>query len=465
MELKTPYFLLFLTTLGKFTFADWNTHASASDLYIHSNDTFSLELDDEQPNVLRGPPGSRHNLKFILTNNLRERQWFFLNQESEDDFVGNIDQTEPTVTGGSKYVVNVRNLIIPNNLPAGMKLRYALKARLDRNSKRRKREEDPNKRQGAVGGDSISWSPNNPGGSSNYNPGGSSNYNPGGSSNYNPGGSSNYNPGGSSNYNPGGSSNNNPGGSNYNPGGSSNYNPGGSSNYNPGGSSNYNPGGSSNNNPGGSNYNPGGSSSYNPGGGSYNPGGSNQYNPGGWDDHASYRTLATVQLDFLITEPDDDFEDETEPWTKVEYGADSADETCQAKPGEPNCEREIWWAKFRIQDEESGLHSVRVSPTGKDTYNDVVYYRHINFPIGTTTEREVYAAASCCIEGMRLEVTDVAGETAERYAVFDGTGSGGLSNTAIYAIIGACVGVVLIIVIVIVVVVCKKQYSEVSQNP
>ena len=52
--------------------------------------------------------------------------------------------------------------------------------------------------------------------------------------------------------------------------------------------------------------------------------------------------------------------------------------------------------------------------------------RHINFPIGTTTEREVYAAASCCIEGMRLEVTDVAGETAERYAVFDGTGSGNL---------------------------------------
>ena len=52
--------------------------------------------------------------------------------------------------------------------------------------------------------------------------------------------------------------------------------------------------------------------------------------------------------------------------------------------------------------------------------------RHINFPIGTTTEREVYAAASCCIEGMRLEVTDVAGETAERYAVFDGTGSGNM---------------------------------------
>ena len=39
-------------------------------------------------------------------------------------------------------------------------------------------------------------------------------------------------------------------------------------------------------------------------------------------------------------------------------------------------------------------------------------------------EHEVYAAASCCIESMRLTVKDVAGETAERYAVSDGTGSG-----------------------------------------
>merc|ERR1711976_407259 len=163
-------------------------------------------------------------------------------------------------------------MIMPN-LPEDMKIRYGLKARKELNKKRRKREENPN-RPGAVGGDSISWSPNNPGGSS-YNPGGSSN---------NPGGSS-YNPGGSS-YNPGGSSNNNPGGSSYNPGGSS--------------------------------YNPGGSN-YNPGGSSYNPGGSNSFNPG-FDDHASYRTLATVTLEFTITEADDDFEDDDEPWTKVEYG-------------------------------------------------------------------------------------------------------------------------------------------------
>ena len=42
---------------------------------------------------------------------------------------------------------------------------------------------------------------------------------------------------------------------------------------------------------------------------------------------------------------------------------------------------------------------------------------------------------------------------------------GGLSKTAIYAIVGASVGVILIIIIVVVVVVCKNKYSEVSQNP
>merc|ERR1712156_374836 len=197
MELRTPYLFLILTTLGSFASADWNTHSASTDLYIHSNDTFSLELSDEQPNSLRGPPGSRHNLKFTLRNNGRQRGFFMITQESADGFVGEIDRNEVSVNSGDQHTIHVRNMIMPN-LPEDMKIRYSLKARKEMNKKRRKREENPN-RPGAVGGDSISWSPNNPGGSS-YNPGGSSNNNPGGSS-YNPGGSS-YNPGGSS-YNPG----------------------------------------------------------------------------------------------------------------------------------------------------------------------------------------------------------------------------------------------------------------------
>ena len=51
-------------------------------------------------------------------------------------------------------------------------------------------------------------------------------------------------------------------------------------------------------------------------------------------------------------------------------------------------------------------------------------------------EHEVYAAASCCIESMRLTVKDVAGETAERYAVSNGTGSG--NSLIFYAVVKKC---------------------------
>ena len=92
-------------------------------------------------------------------------------------------------------------------------------------------------------------------------------------------------------------------------------------------------------------------------------------------------------------------------------------------------------------------------------------HRYTNFPIGTTKEQEVVAAAMCCVEGLRLRVTDVSGNVAEAHAIWDETGSG-LSATAIYAIIGACAAVVLIIVVVVAVVLCKKyRYDAVSQNP
>ena len=39
--------------------------------------------------------------------------------------------------------------------------------------------------------------------------------------------------------------------------------------------------------------------------------------------------------------------------------------------------------------------------------------RHLNFPIGSNQEHEIIAVASCCTQGMKLRVTDVAGEEAE----------------------------------------------------
>ena len=73
-------------------------------------------------------------------------------------------------------------------------------------------------------------------------------------------------------------------------------------------------------------------------------------------------------------------EDDTEPWTKMEYGAKSSDETCFYGPGKQGCHLEYWWVKFRIQDEDSGLHLIDVTPEGKEGYQNPqnqVYYRYI----------------------------------------------------------------------------------------
>merc|ERR1712223_1601322 len=395
MGSKSLYLLLFLTIFAPcLVLANPWSHSSSSSSYIHSNDTFTLELAENQD--LHGAPGSFHRLKFLLKNNEYRRTYFIVNQETEDGFQGRIDDNEFSVGSSDQHTINV-DLTVPQ-AKEGLKLIYTLTARKEDRNYRRKREEDPN-RPG----------PGPVGGSSGY-PGGSSNNNPGGSSNYNPGGSSNYNPGGSSNY----------------------------------------PGGGGQNNPGGSNFNPGG---------------------GGWNNvpqyhDPSHKIEASVVLQFTITEPGDDFEDDTGPWTKVEYGADSDDQTCTEgrQPGDPNCNDELWWAKFKIQDSKSGLHSVEVVPDGKETYNVQVYYKYMNFHIGTTAEKEVFAAASCCVDSMKLKVQDVGGKTSYAHAFWDGTNSG-LSKTALYAIIGASAGVVLIILIVVIVCVCKNKYSEVSQNP
>ena len=57
MGLKYPFFLLFVTTTL--------VYPSASNLYIYSNDTFTLELSDDQPYQLHGAPGTRRTLHFM----------------------------------------------------------------------------------------------------------------------------------------------------------------------------------------------------------------------------------------------------------------------------------------------------------------------------------------------------------------------------------------------------------------
>jgi len=403
--------------------AAWRTHSSSSSLYIHSNDTFTVTLSDNS--VLSGTPGSRHTLQFIVKSNVYGLSRYSASLESENNFRGRLSRDMITLNGGQQETITVTDLVIPQGTKNGMELLLSLVVRKEDNFRR--------KRQ--VGGSSQSGGSGYGGGSV----GGSSQ---GGGSNYNPG----YNQGGS---NVGGSSQ----GGGYNPGGSSQgggYNPGGNGGYGGGGS---NVGGSSQS---GGGYNPGGNTGYNP------DNGLNWNNDPGYNDPSNKREVRSTVV-FKVT--DEMEEDDTEPWTKIEYGAESDDETCTNGPGEPGCDLEYWWVKFRIQDEDSGLHLVDVKPGGKETYQNQVYYRYTNFPIGTTKEQEVVAAASCCLEGLRLRVTDVSGEVAEAHAIWDETGSG-LSATAIYAIIGACAAVVLIIVVVVAVVLCKKyRYDAVSQNP
>ena len=89
--------------------------------------------------------------------------------------------------------------------------------------------------------------------------------------------------------------------------------------------------------------------------------------------------------------------------------------------------------------------------------------RYENFPIGSTKEYDIVAAASCCIEGMRLLLTDVKGNQAERKAVNDGTGTP-MSKGLKWGLIGGGVALVIIIAIVVGVCCCKKRYSPVSSD-
>jgi len=421
MALHTTVILLIaVASFSRIVSANWGNHRSSNSQFIHSNDTFTLQLSTTQPNILHGPPDAFVNLEFVLHNKAR-RAYFSLRQSSEDGFTGRLDKANTVLDSNQQETIRVSQLRIPQR-KNGEKVLFTLTA--TKSPARRKRRED------APGGSVIS-----PGGI------GGSDTNQG---NYNPGGGSNYNPGGGSNYNPGG-------GSNYNPGGGSNYNPGGGSNYNPGGGSNYKPkpgGGGSNYNPGGSNYQPG-----------YNP---NDNNPN-WNNDPANRDELEITVEYVVTT--ELVEDDTKPWADVEYRADSSEETCQYGPSDlERCQNEWWDAKFKVQDEGTGLHLITVTNTGKPNYMNDVYYRYENFKVGTKNMHEIYARSVCCNEGMRLHVTDVAGNTADEYAVWDGTGSG-LTNTQIYIIIGSVGGVIVLIAIILIVVFVTRKYSRVPQEP
>merc|ERR1712226_822607 len=406
MALHTTVILL-IAVASRIASADWGTHQSSSSQYIHSNDTFTLQLSTTQPNVLHGPPDSYIDLNFVL-HNKAYMSYFMLSQSSEDGFTGRLSKRNTMLDANQQETIRVSGLKVPQRKNGEVVLFTLIASK--QQARRKRREEAP-------GGSVIS-----PGGGI-----GGSDTNPG---NYNPGG-------GGGNYNPGGS--------NYNPGGGGNYNPGGGGNYNPGGGGNYKPkpGG------GGNNYNPG-----------YNP---NDDNPNWNPNDPANRAELQITVEYVVTT--ETVKDDTKPWADVEYRADSSDETCQSGPSDlENCKNEWWGAKFKVQDEGTGLHLISVTNTGKPNYINDVYYRYKIYKIGSKNEHEIFAYSVCCNEGMRLHITDVAGNTADEYAVWDGTGSG-LSSTQIYIIIGSVGGVIVLIAVILIAVFVTKKYSRIPQEP
>merc|ERR1712029_1175612 len=230
----------------------------------------------------------------IVKSNVYGLSRYTASLESENNFRGRLSRDMITLNGGQLETITVTDLVIPQGAKNGMEMLLSLVVRKEDNFRRKKRQVGGSSQSGGSG-----YGGSNVGGSSQ---GGG--YNLGGGS-YNPGGSSQS--GGS---NVGGSSQ----GGGYNPGGGS-YNPGGSSqsggNY--GGNGGYNPGGSSQS---GGNY--GGNGGYSP------DNGLNWNNDPGYNDPSNKREVRATVV-FKVTDEMVEDEDDTEPWTKIEYGAESDD--------------------------------------------------------------------------------------------------------------------------------------------
>ena len=262
---------------------------------------------------------------------------------------GRLDRNMITLTGGQQETITITDLVIPQEAKSGMDLLLSLVVRKEDFRRKREAQVGGSSQSGGYGGGSVGGSSQN-GGYGGGSVGGSSQN--GGYGGGSVGGSSQnggYNPG----YNQGGSvGGNSQSGGNYNGG----YNNGGSV----GGSSqsgDYNPGFNNDNQNGGLNWN-------------------NNNNDPGYNDPSNKREVRSTVV-FKVTDGTE-ADDDTDPWTAKEYGADSKDETCTNGPGEPGCDMEYWWVKFQIQDEESGLHLVDVraaSSSGKNPYENQIYYR------------------------------------------------------------------------------------------
>ncbi len=183
----------------------------------------------------------------------------------------------------------------------------------------------------------------------------------------------------------------------------------------------------------------------------------------------TFRADLAVTVDFTVAA---ELEDDDSPDGDIEYlesydgGSESSenDGECEFEPDDlENCNKGDWYVKFKIQDEDSGLHLIQVLPTGGQGNPNSLFYRYDNFPIGSVNEHSVTVSASCCLEGVMLRATDVAGNQEEFVA--ENGGSSGMSDGAKIAIIVICCVVGLgIIGAVLWFCVFKKRYSSVPTS-
>lgn len=193
---------------------------------------------------------------------------------------------------------------------------------------------------------------------------------------------------------------------------------------------------------------------------------SNRYND------PTFRDELSVSVDFTVSTEFRD--DDLRPSGRMEYFANN-DVTGYDDDGSThcmfsyedldNCKRDDWTVKFTVWDERSGLHLLDVLPTGGGG-PDPVWYRYENFPMGSNKEQEVSVKASCCLQGVMLRATDIAGNQAEMVA--DNNGGDrvdGLSDPAKYAIIAvSCIVGVALIGAGIYFCVYKKKYGAVPTS-
>ena len=84
-----------------------------------------------------------------------------------------------------------------------------------------------------------------------------------------------------------------------------------------------------------------------------------------------YRDEVKITIEYVIT--NEIIRDNTKPWTDVEYH--DSDEGCRYGPDDKErCQNEWWRATFKVQDENTGLHLITVTNTGKQNYQNNVYY-------------------------------------------------------------------------------------------